>query len=182
MTLFKHLAAIVTAIWLVAHPSQATEIDGSGASCSVLVDEDKSFSCQPARSSGLLAAMAAQETRDHISELGGGHTFFDAPMEREIFRKSLERNWRHVQRHVNRQLRAMKRRRLSQEDYLAVVDQYQSARQTYDLAMRFYRGPTWFSAKPSRFAEGEELIVTPRNDPPQADPEDALRSPTPNQN
>ena len=142
-TLFGLLALFVTAAWPAAAQTPACLIEDYRLVCgersSKLADVAKAF--------------ASDETAHLLNDARPGHRYFARPIQREYFRRSVEKIRRQVLQHTRQVYRAAKRGRVSEDERAAAERQQARADAHYQLAMNLYRDVTWFDDAPSRFAE-----------------------------
>lgn len=93
----------------------------------------------------LIKAFADAETRSYLQGLRYGGGIYSSRPQRETFRLSLERINRAMNKTVNTALRQRKRRRMSEEAFEALKEQYKNAQLSYELAINLYREGEWFS-------------------------------------
>lgn len=88
-------------------------------------------------------AFAAKETTDALRYPWFDFDKFTRPADLETFRKSLERQWRSVNRVALSQKRDLKRKRISNDAFEAWKTTYAAARENYDRGMFYYRTLVW---------------------------------------
>ena len=117
-----------------------------GPACSIT---DKLFVCGEAKTRAeIFAAMVNPKTLEAIQSAERGDRIFETGMEREAFRRSLEKNRRAMRAHANRAFRKYRRRKMSGEDYAKVRADYELGVEHYRAALRIFREEIWFRSEP----------------------------------
>ncbi len=125
-------------------------------SCNVV---DLRFVCADGeKNTGVVsAAMANPVTIENINKQERGDRLLADPVQRELYRRSVERAHKRIRQHVDRMQRRYKRRRLSEDDWEFMKQRYEIGLKTYHAAMSLYHAKEWFSETIDEQAEGDEL-------------------------
>lgn len=95
----------------------------------------------------ILKAFSSQQTRDMLKAPLAEKDRFQKNGDLEKYRNSMERNWRVITRLAKKQELNRDRRRLSEQQYQEWAKNYAEAKETYDVALNFYRQLHWQGKK-----------------------------------
>ncbi len=139
MRFHQHVWLLLLAVCLSALPkgahAQGCVLDG--------IELDCSQQGQAGSDAAITDAFASAGTRavlaNPLEELGR----FERPIDRETFRRSLEKNWESVRRHELAQRRKLKRRQMSAAEFENWSSTYDDALLSYQAGLDFYRALIW---------------------------------------
>lgn len=100
--------------------------------------------CGNGNNASILTALASPKTGEALGTPIESIDNFKAPIELEVFRKSIEANWTRANSAERAERRRLKRREISNEEFEEWSKQYDAARTHYDAAMTLYRNLVWF--------------------------------------
>ncbi|MEM9734322.1 MAG: hypothetical protein AAF903_12685 [Pseudomonadota bacterium] len=125
-------------------PTNLAQAQSAAAPCTI---EEAKLTCGDGSLEGqaLIAAFADAETQSYLQGLRYGGGIYTSRPQREDFRRSLERINSAMNKTVRSALRERKRRRMTEEAFEALKQQYAQARRSYELAINLYREGEWFS-------------------------------------
>jgi len=92
-------------------------------------------------------AFASEKTKKLFDDPHGEMERFPQPILREVFRKSFEKSWKTVNLYDRISLRAMKRHKISEDEYNERLKLHKSATATYTSAYWFYKALNWQSER-----------------------------------
>ena len=104
----------------------------------------------------IMEAMANPNSLNTIKDAQANNLLFPKAIDRETFRKSLERNRAAALRHGRAMQRAHRRGKLDAEQYLEVRAKLEKGLILYRAGLDLYRQQVWFSKRRSRFADPGE--------------------------
>lgn len=112
------------------------------------------LNCGDGNSASILAAMASPETANVLNDPLSAIGKFQKPSDLEIFRRSVEANWRRVNRAERTERAKMRRRQISAAEFGEWSKSYNAARENYNAAMTLYRNLVWFGKNGKPAPEG----------------------------
>ncbi|MEM7290873.1 MAG: hypothetical protein AAF412_10990 [Pseudomonadota bacterium] len=124
-----------------AHASQCT-LDGVVLNCTGANDME------------ILASFASDETGKLFGDPLELIDEFERPIQLEQFRRSVEKNWRRVNRAERAQRQKMKRRIISADEFEAWSASYEAAVENYDAALKVYRTLVWHGKSGRKVPKG----------------------------
>ena len=98
----------------------------------------------------IVAAFAAQATRDLLSTPINDLERFQSGNEREAFRKSFEGTWRLAGQEDRIQRRNLRRGKIDAAEYQQWSSTYNAALKTYQVALDYYRALWWHARQPKQ--------------------------------
>jgi len=143
MQLLKKTGLIVLCIGLLVIPGPSFAQAAQPACALSGVVLDCSGGKRKPRMADIAAAFSSQQTRDLLANPHKELERFTTRKSRETFRKSIEKSWRAINRYDRVSRKALKRKRITDEEYLARVAQHKEAQKTYDAAYWFYKSLIW---------------------------------------
>ncbi len=91
----------------------------------------------------IMASFASQETRTTLATPLLQKERFNNNGDLELYRRSMERNWRIITRLARRNERNRAHRRISKSKFQLFLNEFSDAKRTYDVALNFYRQLHW---------------------------------------
>ncbi len=128
-------------------------LKGSGIVAAVLLATSPAYSqgCSLAshelecgkNDAAIFSALSAGETATLLGKPENALDRFKRPVELEVFRRSIETNWKAINRVEKCERRKMRRRQISAAEFETWSKRYDTARTNYNSAMNFYRTLVW---------------------------------------
>lgn len=125
---FGLLASLL--VWTIPANAEGCKLDGLKLDCGK-------------KDAAIFAALSSQETASFFNSSEQALDSFERPSDLEVYRKSVESNWRAVNRVERRERNKMRRRKISASEFAEWSEQYTNALRNYRSAMGFYRTLVW---------------------------------------
>ncbi len=116
--------------------------------------DEVELSCGDGKPESVLSAMASAETADLFANPLDGLEKFKHPFDLEKFRRSVEANWRSVNKAEAAQRRKMRKREISAAEFDEWSKTYQFALNNYSAALTYYRTLVWHGKTGKAAPEG----------------------------